>query len=180
MNKTSINSFWITIILLSFLNTNQAQESGPVIMDYGKVWKLDQLEFKTNTNLNFKALFDVSYSPKNKQELNGSINTAARFLNMHAQDGVPVSQLKVALVIHGNASDDLLISKAYKAKHGVDNPNEKLIKDLIDAGVKIVFCGQTFVSKGFSKADLIKGVQLSLSAMTALVQFQEEDYKKVF
>lgn len=180
MHKTSLKSNFITLTCLGFMTFGMAQETGPVITDFGIVWKLDNLDFKTDTSKKFKAVFDVSYSPDDKSQLNGSLETAARFLNMHAQSGIPVEQLKVALVVHGKASKDLLVSEAYKAKCGVENPNEKLLQNLMQVGVEIIFCGQTFSSKGFLKEDLIEGVQISLSAMTALIQLQEDNYRKVF
>jgi len=180
MYKATLKSNIITFIFLGLIAQGLAQTTGPVIKDFGNVWKLNNLDFKTNTSKTFKAVFDVSYSPNDKSQRNGSLETAARFLNMHVQNGVPLEQLKVALVVHGKASKDLLNSEAYKAECGAENPNEKLLKDLMDVGVQIIFCGQTFTSKGFKKEDLLKGVQLSLSAMTALIQLQDDDYQKVF
>ncbi|MEO9892555.1 DsrE family protein [Aurantibacter sp.] len=180
MQRKSLKSIVLILILLGSTACISAQKTGPVIKDYGKVWKIDHLDFKTNKSNTFKALFDVSYSPEDKMKLNGSLETAARFLNMHVQDGVPLEQIKVALVVHGNSSKDLLNSKAYKAKYGVVNPNEKMLKDLMNVGVDIVFCGQTFSSLGYLRNDLIPGVQISLSAMTALIQFQEDEYRTVF
>ena len=47
-------------------------------------------------------------TPETPDQLNRSIETAARFLNMHAQSGVPLSNLKIALVVHNMATKDLL------------------------------------------------------------------------
>ena len=181
MYQTTLKSNFIKLICLGLMAHSFAQtkKSGPIIADYGSVWKVDNLDFKVNTAKTYKAVFDISYSPNNKSQLNASLGTAARFLNMHAQNGVPLEQLKVALVVHGKAAKDLLLSEAYMAKCGVENPNEKLLNDLMSAGVEIIFCGQTFSSKGFLKEDLIKGVQLSLSAMTALIQLQDDNYRLI-
>jgi intracellular sulfur oxidation DsrE/DsrF family protein len=98
---------------------------------------------------------------------------------MHAQSGVPATQLKFALVIHGKASKDIISNETYQKRYGTDNPNHGLIQDLLNAGGEIVFCGQTSVSKGFSKNDLIDGVKLSLSAMTSLIDLQDKGYRLI-
>ncbi|WP_339704979.1 DsrE family protein [uncultured Kriegella sp.] len=181
MHKTALKSNFITLIFLGLMAHSLAQtkKSGPIIADYGSVWKVDKQDFKVNTTKTYRVVFDVSYSPNDKSQLNASIETAARFLNMHAQNGVPLNQLKVALVVHGKAAKDLLLSEAYIAKCGVENPNEELLNDLMHVGVDVVLCGQTFSSNGFLKEDLINGVQLSLSAMTALIQLQDDNYRLI-
>ncbi len=98
---------------------------------------------------------------------------------MHAQSGVPLANLKVALVVHNNASKDLLKSSEYKSRYGTDNPNEELIQKLLDAGVEIVFCGQSSLSRNIPISETIDGVELALSAMTALIQLQNDDFQHI-
>jgi len=37
-------------------------------------------------------------------ELNRSIESAARFLNMHARSGIPPQNLELAIVLHGSGA----------------------------------------------------------------------------
>lgn len=173
--------FFIFLITLLFQTTLLAQtkETGPVIKEYGKVWAIDNPDFKVDPNKEYKAVFDIMNSPENRESVNASIETAARFLNMHAQSGVPAKKLKVALVVHNQASKDVISNEAYQKKYGTKNPNQELIKALIDAGGQVIFCGQSSLSRGFPREDLIEGVQLSLSAMTALIQLQDENYRLI-
>lgn len=157
----------------------QDKTSGPIIMDYGYVWSIAAPDFKTDTTKTYKVVFDIMDSPADLSQTNASLETAARFLNMHAQSGLPLEQLKVALVVHNKASKDVAHSAAYDKKYGVTNPNEDLMKQLMNAGAKIIFCGQSSVSRGFGKQDLIEGVQISLSAMTALIQLQDDNYRLI-
>lgn len=181
MTKIPFRGYFVLSIVLLFAYTGngQTKESGPIIKDFGKVWKVDSPDFKIDPDKTYKAVFDIMNSPEDVSKLNASIETAARFLNMHAQSGIPLAQLKVALVVHNQASKDVITSKAYVAKYGIENPNEKLLKDLMNAGSDIIFCGQSASSRGFPKEDLIDGVQLSLSAMTALIQLQDDDYRLI-
>jgi intracellular sulfur oxidation DsrE/DsrF family protein len=157
----------------------QEKKTGPVIEEYGKVWAIENPDFKVDINKEYKAVFDIMNSPKSHGVVNASIETAARFLNMHAQSGVPVDQLKVALVVHNAASKDVITNEAYKKRYGTNNPNQKLIKALLDAGGQVIFCGQSSLSRDFPREDLIEGVQLSLSAMTAIIQLQDENYRLI-
>lgn len=157
----------------------QTKESGPIIQNYGKVWKIENTDYKLETSKEYKAVFDIMNSPESPDALNRSIETAARFLNMHAQSGIPAAQLKVAIVVHNKASKDVINNAAYQKRYGTDNPNQKLIQELLDAGGQVIFCGQSSKSRGFPKEELIDGVQLSLSAMTALIQLQNENYRLI-
>ncbi|MFS4469069.1 DsrE family protein [Maribacter sp. 2210JD10-5] len=181
MTKNNINGVLLCAIVFLFGNYINAQtkNTGPIIKDFGKVWKVDAPDYALDTTKTYKAVFDIMNSPEDVGELNRSIETAARFLNMHAQSGIPLEQLKVALVVHNKASKDVITSKNYKKKYGIENPNEKLITDLIGAGAEVIFCGQSSMSRGFPKEELIDGVQLSLSAMSALIQLQNEEYRLI-
>lgn len=167
------------VFLFLYQGHSQSKETGPVIKEFGAVWKVDQPDYKTNTNTPLKVVFDIMNSPEAPDQLNASIETAARFLNMHAQAGVPIENLKVALVVHNKASKDLLTTDNYKKRYGVTNPNEALINALIDQGASVIFCGQSSTSRGIPKSETIEGIQLSLSAMTALIQLQNEGFQLV-
>ena len=118
-------------------------------------------------------------SPESHSEINRTIETAARFLNMHAQSGVPASQLKVALVVHNKASKDIIHNQAYMDKFGVRNPNFDMVEELMEAGVEVILCGQSSKSRDYPKKDLIPGTKMALSAMTALIQLQNEGYQLI-
>lgn len=178
MKNIHVLTLLASLLMNAFL-TAQTKNSGPVIKEYGKVWAVENLDYKVDTTMEFKAVFDIMKSPESHEEVNASIETAARFLNMHAQSGVPADQLKVALVVHNAASKDIISNAAYNKRFGTDNPNLKLIQALLEAGGQVIFCGQSSMSRKFPKEDLIPGVQLSLSAMTALIQLQNEDFRLI-
>lgn len=104
------------ILLLSIIATavcnSQDFEAGNLIPEYGKTFEVKNPDFKTNTNSQFKVVFDIGRS-FNPAETNKLIETAARFLNMHEKAGVNPKNMKVALVIHGSAANDLLKDEFY-------------------------------------------------------------------
>ncbi len=149
---------------------------GKIIKDFGETFNIENQDIKTDTSATFKVIFDVSKTSKEKSNPNKYIVTAARFLNMHANEGMSKDQLKVALTIHGSAWQDVLNNKEYKEKFGVDNPNLKLINQLTKAGVDIILCGQTAAFRGLDKNNVTPSVKFTLSAMTALIQYQNNGY----
>ncbi len=159
--------------------SSQTKNSGPIITGFGEVWEINAPDFELDKTKELKAVFDIMSSPEDHNQINATIETAARFLNMHAQSGVPADQLKIALVVHNTASKDIITNEAYKKRYGTNNPNYELVQALLNTEGQIIFCGQSSISRGFPREDLIDGVQLSLSAMTALIQLQDEDYRLI-
>lgn len=169
----------LLIVLSNGLAFSQIRKAGPVIENYGAVWEVEDQDFSTDPDVNYKAVFDVMSSPESHAAVNPSIETVARYLNMHAQNGVPRDHIKAALIIHNKASKDIMNQEAYRERYGVENPNHDLIKALAQAGVEIVFCGQSSHSREIGKEKIIAEVQLSLSAMTALIQLQDRGYRLI-
>jgi intracellular sulfur oxidation DsrE/DsrF family protein len=170
---------FLTLVFLFFctgMGISQEKNKGPVIKGFGEVWDIPKPTYGTNTSGEFMAVFDVMNSPEDPNQLNPWIETAARFLNMHARAGVPTDQLHVALVVHNKASKDLLDTSHYQERFGVSNPNAELLVELMEAGVQVLFCGQSSMARQVPIEKTVKGVQLSLSAMTALIQLQESGY----
>ena len=164
------------LLIPGLSGTAQEKKPGPVIEDYGAVWDIPDTDYKTDTAADFKVVFDIMLSPESHQEINKRIETAARFLNMHVRAGVPREQLKVALVVHNKASKDIITNEAYKKRFGVDNPNAGLVRSLLDEGVEIIYCGQSSYSRDYPMEITQEGVQLALSAMTAIIQLREKGY----
>jgi intracellular sulfur oxidation DsrE/DsrF family protein len=158
---------------------SQVKNAGPVITEFGKVWDIDKPEYPTDTTLVFRAVFDIMNSPEAPDQLNPSIETVARYLNMHARSGVPVDQIKAVMVVHNKASKDIMLPEVYRMKYGIDNPNYPLLLELHNAGVEIIFCGQSSLSRDIPKEKVMPEVQFSLSAMTALIQLQNNGYNLI-
>ena len=161
----------------------QKPQQGQVITDFGKTYNVPNPDFKTNINAPFKVVFDVGRNIDNPSQINPLLETAARFINMHKKSGVPLSSIQVALVVHGSAANDLLnkdeYNKRYETNEIIDNPNTPLICALNDSGVQIILCGQTAAFRKITKKILHPDVKIALSAMTALVQLQNDGYRLI-
>jgi len=173
-------ALFFLFILFSTTSNSQELEPGNVITDFGKTFKVESPEFKTDTTSVLKVVFDVDRSFK-ASEPNALIETAARFLNMHEKAGVAPQNMKVALVLHGKAVNDVLKDEFYTEINPDEshNPNLLLIEALTDKGVQIILCGQSATYHNASKEKASENVKFALSAMTALVQLQNDGYQLI-
>ncbi len=167
-----------TIILLSSLSSLAKGKPlyGPVIDNYGPYFKIENRDVEVVKTQNFKVVFDVKNTDSNKANHNRYIESVARYMNMHAANGVAVENMEIAVVLHGASTKDTLSDKAYKDRHGVDNPNSELIKALNKKGVKFYLCGQSTSFSDIDKKELMPEVSLALSAMTMLITLQQDGY----
>ncbi len=148
---------------------------GPVIPAFGKVATVADADVKLAADTEFHVAFDVSTATEST--LNRTLEGAARFLNMHAEAGIPADHQHLAIVVHGAAVFDVSSAEAYARKYpGSTNPNAPLVAALKEQGVRIIVCGQSAAAQNVAKADLLPGVELALSAMTANALLQQQGY----
>ncbi|MEX0363586.1 MAG: hypothetical protein AB3N10_21605, partial [Allomuricauda sp.] len=86
-------------VLFSSIAISQTTKAGPIITDFGKVYEVKNPDYRVQKDIPFKAVIDVTGKADSHNSRNALIETAARFLNMHAQSGIPKNQLNVALVV---------------------------------------------------------------------------------
>ncbi|XOV80415.1 MAG: DsrE family protein [Aestuariibacter sp.] len=149
-------------------------KKGPVISDFGPHAKVEH-QSKLSDTTQFKVAFDLVKQAEPGQ-INRKIESLARFINMHAADGVPKENIQLALVIHGKAVWDVTKADAYQAKHHHPNANLILLEKLIENGVQIMICGQSAAYYNITPALLANGVNMSLSAMTEHALLQQQGY----
>ena len=150
-------------------------KTGPVLEAYGKTAPVEA-DFVIPKRAKLKVAFDVSKEAK-AGSVNRSLDSAARFVNMHAASGMKEKNVKAALIIHGPAAIDLTRDARYGAENaGAENASAPLIKALTEHGVRVILCGQTAAYRDIEKADLLPGVEMALSAMTAHAVLQNEGY----
>lgn len=169
---------WAAIFLAGTANAAplpDAFHTGPVISTFGPVATIDSdIEIPVDTD--FKVAFDVA-DAGDVGAINRTLSSAARFINMHVEAGIPVDQIKVAVVVHGRASTDMTKQNFYGALHdGAQNANAAAIATLLAHNVDVIVCGQSATAHNISKSDLLPGVQMALSAMTAHALLQQQEF----
>lgn len=173
--------FLLFIILITCNSTGYSQKyktnSGPVFQEFGYVYPIENADLLLDIDKKYKVIFDVYSDEKKSSQMNALINTVARFMNMHAQNGLKEENMEIVLVLHGEATKNALSDAAFKKEFKSKHPNSKLLEALDAKKVKIYVCGQSMKYKGYNAADISEHVSVSLSALTALVKYQSEGYQ---
>lgn len=139
---------------------------GPLIETYGQIAAVD-FDMPIPDNAEFAVAFDTA-TQAGPDGLNRTLTSAARFLNMHVANGAAPESLQVAVVVHGGAVHDVASATA------ADNAD--LIATLLDHNVRVIVCGQSATYYDVSPDDLLPGVEMALSAMTAHALLQQDGY----
>ena len=170
----------LALALIGFaLTTNVFAEepsTGPYIDAGGPAFAVKDRDVPLRDGMKYRVVFEATGYPGEPEAINRELTVAARFMNMHGKNGVPLEDLDVAIVIHGRALFAAMNNEAYRAEHGIDNPNLALLQDLADAGVQIYVCGQSLGFRGLDKSVLASPAKVGLSALTMLVTLQSEGY----
>jgi intracellular sulfur oxidation DsrE/DsrF family protein len=126
-----------------------------------------------------RVVFDITADAK-PTELNKGLERVARLLNLYGSAGLKASDVKIALVMHGDATRSVLANDIYKSKFGTEkNPNLAVIGELRKAGVEVFVCGQALASKGFEESEVSEGVKVASAALTLVINQQADGYSYV-
>jgi ubiquinone/menaquinone biosynthesis C-methylase UbiE/intracellular sulfur oxidation DsrE/DsrF family protein len=149
----------------------------PLIAGYGGVVKVANAVEKPQQGA--KVLFDVSAAAP-PQDVNKGLERAARLLNLYSAAGLKANDVKIAVVLHGEATKSALNEEFYRARFQVEqNPNLPLIRELQKAGVELFVCGQALNYKGFPESAVVGSIPIADSALTVSVNKQTAGYAAV-
>lgn len=153
------------------------QPSGPVIQSTGQSFKVENPTFGIPADHEFKAVFVID-AGGDTARANLQLTTIARFFNINARHGYAENHILAAAVVHGGGWPDLLNDAAYAARFGGrSNPSRRLVEELVQHGAQIVLCGQTAGARGIQRDELLPGVKVAISAMSALNFLQASGYR---
>ncbi len=173
---------FIRFLLFAYLPLAAAQllakepSTGPAINDYGPTYPINNRDVPLPENLVYRAVFDVTTNTGDMASVNRKLTGVARFMNMHARNGVLVENMDLAVVVHGKALNSILSHDAYKRRFGTENPNLDLLMQLREAGVKFYACGQSMAFGRIDISELANPIEVALSAMTMLTVLQLDGY----
>jgi intracellular sulfur oxidation DsrE/DsrF family protein len=164
-----MRSVILTLILFALPFAAYADSSsfstGPAIKDYGPVADVD-VTFPVPKDTVLRHSFDVAEQAEDG-DLNRTLVSAARFINMHRRSGLDASRIRLAVVVHGKAVHDVSTDAS---------SSSELVASLIENGVSIIVCGQSAAYYDITTNDLLPGVEMALSAMTAHALLQQQGY----
>ncbi|MDT8322224.1 MAG: DsrE family protein [Xanthomonadales bacterium] len=166
----------VAMTLLSASAGAQEFSTGPAIEQFGPAVDVPGATFNLVPGTKYRLLFDVSAGSKDDHALNRRLESAARFINMHARAGIDPADLEIEIITHGGSTWDVLSDAAYRERFGRDNPNTALLEALAEAGVVIRQCGQSAAFNGVMAEELAQPVSMAVSAMTVVVRRQSEGW----
>jgi len=171
----------LVFVLVLFVNNVFAQENRklifPEIQGYGGIYGLQESILPAKKN---KVIIDITMSSDEPDQVNLAYDRIARLINLYHFSGSKKGDLALAIITHSGATYTVLDNESYKAKFGVDNPNLEIIELLKAYGVQVMVCGQALIKRGFEPDNLNKNVELALSAITVLTDFQKRGYTLLY
>ncbi len=145
----------------------------PAIEGYGSVVSLP--EAGERPRIGGRVVFDTTEAaPAGK--LNRGLESAARLVNLYAQEGIGGARPQIAVILHYNAMPAALIDAAHERAGGGSNPNRELVEKLQASGVDVWVCGQAVVRGGHTPADIIPGIKVAHSAMVFNINRQQDGW----
>ena len=166
----------IFIYGLFFSHFAVAQVEGPIIFNNGATYAIESPDFNVDTSLNYNIVFDITDMPDDPSQINRSINSIARFINMQVRNGMDLKNSNLVGVIHSKAIYSILNDRSYNLRYQMDNPNAQLLQELSRNGVQFMVCGQSIYARNLNEEMLSQEIKIALSAMTVLATLQLKGY----
>jgi intracellular sulfur oxidation DsrE/DsrF family protein len=149
----------------------------PIVPKYGGV--LPRPKAVEQPRSGAKVVFDATAEAK-PADINKGLDRVARLLNLYGVAGLKAQDVKITIVLHGEATKSVLNDTAYKARFQVEqNPNLPLILELQKAGVEVLVCGQALNYKGFQDGEVTDGIPIAAAALTVVVNKQADGYSYI-
>ena len=145
-----------------------AQGNSSVIGQQGASPLAKDVTFPASKTLTYRVAYGVNVGPEKPDSVVPGFRSVANFLYVSDANGVPRSNVHLAVVIWGSATHSLLRNDAYRAARGVDNASIPLLQALHDAGVQVIVCGEALINRKLSKDDLLPFVKIAPTATLGL------------
>lgn len=168
--------FFATFFAVSVITVCAQTKVNPIIKNFGTVMEVPFSQENPDPKLQYKIVVEVSSDNGRPEVIHEFFEKVAAVVNLHALGGVPAKRLQVVMVIHGPAAQFVVTNEVYQKKFGLSNPNIPLFKELTEAGVKIVVCGQSLLKRNIAIESVSPEVQPALSAITTLTTYQLKGY----
>lgn len=124
-----------------------------------------------------KLVLDVTADTKGPEEVSKGLDRAARVLNLYGVSGMLASDVKITVILHGEATKSVLTDAAWESRFQVaKNPNLPLIESLQKAGVEVLVCGQALGYKKIDRSEVAASVPVAAAAFSVLMNRQVDGY----
>jgi intracellular sulfur oxidation DsrE/DsrF family protein len=146
----------------------------PLITAYGGVVKVPNAVEKPR--LGVKVVFDVTADAK-LNNVNKGLERAAHLVNLYGAAALKADDVRITVVVHGNATKSVLNHDFFRPRFHVDqNPNISLIRELKKAGIDVLVCGLALNYEGFPGSAVINDVSVADATLAIIVNRQTDGY----
>jgi ubiquinone/menaquinone biosynthesis C-methylase UbiE/intracellular sulfur oxidation DsrE/DsrF family protein len=155
-----------------------ANQLFPIIEGYGGVVAVaDAVE---PPRAGMRLVLDVTSEAKKAEEVNKGLDRAARLLNLYGTAGLKASDIRITVVLHGEATRSVLSDEAWGARLQMKhNPSLPLIRLLQKAGVEVIVCGQALSYKKIERGEVAGEIPVAAAALTVLLNRQADGFAYV-
>lgn len=173
-----IQALCVAVALFAPLHLS-AQTGEALIREIGGSPSITDPDFAAPRDLVYKMAWHVTEAPEQPTGIAGGFRTPAIFFRLLDANGVPRSNVKLAIIVHGTATPSLLANAAYRARTGVDNGSIALLTALHEAGVQIIVCGQALINRNVARGELLPFVKVASTAGTAHAILAAQGYEVI-
>lgn len=148
-----------------------ANEPDPFALNVPKIVKITKKH-------NIRVVYDVKDDVWDAG-IGKALYYARGLLESYKALGVPQKELHISVVLHGPTAHWVLNEQTYRQFKNDEfayNPNEHVIKALLQHGVSVEVCAVSLRGKGWSGQDLLPGVTVVHDAYTRLIDLQQQGY----
>jgi intracellular sulfur oxidation DsrE/DsrF family protein len=175
MKRTAILSFGLLCLAL-VAGAQAPQRVNPIIKSQGGIFEVPFAVEKPDPAMVYNIVVEVERESEKPDTINWALHNVARLLNLFSVGGVPSSNVRLVLAIHGGAAYTTMNNEQYRAKYKVDNPNLKLYQELQGAGVQMFICGQSIIARKLDRTRLVPEVKPAVSMLTTVTTYQLKGY----
>jgi len=176
MKRQSLKNSIVLAAFLIFVSSWSFAWEYPIIKNYGPMNPLPGAAVQPDKSIKYKVIFEITRVAQGMDKVNPGLDRVARFLNVMAASGIMPEEMELAAVIHGPAAPAVLKNEIFKDRFKTDNPNEKIIKDLKEAGVKLFVCGQSLADNGFEHKWVNEQIAIAVAALVVVPTYQLKGY----
>jgi len=176
MKRQLLNSAIVLTSSLMFFSSWSFAWEYPMIKNYGPMNSLPGAAVQPDKSIKYRIIFEITRVAPSPDKVNPGLDRVARFLNVMAASGIMPKEMELAAVIHGPAASAVLKNEIFNDRFKMDNPNERIIKDLKEAGVKLYVCGQTLADNGFEHQWVNEQIAIALAALVVVPTYQLKGY----
>jgi intracellular sulfur oxidation DsrE/DsrF family protein len=176
MTRLVRHALALTVLAASAPCALVAQDADAVLRQHANQPLIKSPSFPAPKDLTYKVSWDVNVGPEKPEGVPDGFRRPAGFLMQTDDNGVPRSNVRLAIIVYGTAARSLLDNAAYKQQAGADNASIALLEALHASGVRIIVCGEALLGRNIPRDRLLPFVEVATTATLARATLAMQGY----